>query len=94
MLFQTIPGSSTLQNGSCMTTYFPCHKLSKWDKQDTTGHCLRSTDKFISNVLLQWTPIHGHTGVGWPAKTYIHQLCVDTGCRLEDLAVVMTDKDE
>ena len=28
---------------------------------------------------------HRHTGVCWPAKTYIHQLCVDIGCHLEDL---------
>ena len=28
---------------------------------------------------------HEHTSVHWPAITYIHQLCEETGCRLEDL---------
>ena len=34
---------------------------------------------------------HGHPSVGRPAKTYIHQLCVDTGCSLEDLPGAMDD---
>ena len=41
----------------------------------------RSMNEFISNVFL-WTPIHGHSSVGQLVKTYIHQLCVDTGWRL------------
>ena len=48
------------------------------------GHCWRSKNKLISNVLL-WTPSHGQAKVGWPARTYIQHLCADTGCRLEDL---------
>ena len=38
------------------------------------GHCWRSKDEFISNVFL-WTPTHGHTSIGQPVKSYIHQLC-------------------
>ena len=57
-----------------------------------TGHCWRSKNKFISNVL-QWTPTHGHTSVGWPIKTYIHQLCADTGCCLQDLTRMMVERD-
>ena len=49
------------------------------------GHCWRNKDELISNVLL-WTPTDGHTSVGWPAKIYIHQLCVDTACCLDELA--------
>ena len=30
--------------------------------------------------------------IGWPAKTYIHLLCVDTGCILEDLQGAVDDK--
>ena len=45
----------------------------------------------MNDVL--WTPTHGHTRVGRPAKTYIYQLCADTGYRLEDLPRVKTDKD-
>ena len=44
-------------------------------------HCWRSKEELISDIFL-WT--HGHTSVGWPATTYIHHLCVDTGCRLMD----------
>ena len=40
-----------------------------------------------------WTSTHGHTSAGRPTKTYIHQLCVDTGFPLEDLSRVMEDKD-
>ena len=47
-------------------------------------------NKLINDVLL-WTPIHGHTSFGQPAKTYIHQLCVDTGYNLEHLPGVMGD---
>ena len=37
-----------------------------------------------TNILL-WTQIHGHINMGWPAKTYIHQLCADTRCHLDNL---------
>ena len=48
------------------------------------GHCWRSKDELISDVLL-WTPTHGCARVGRPARTYIQQLCEDTGCNPEDL---------
>ena len=41
------------------------------------GHCWRSKDELISDVLL-WTPTHGCARVGRPARTYIQQLCEDT----------------
>ena len=47
-------------------------------------------DKFISNVL-QWTPTHGHTSVGRPVKTYINQLCANTGCYQVDLPCAMNN---
>ena len=36
-----------------------------------TGHCWRSKDKLISDLLL-WTPTYGQTKAGRPARTYIH----------------------
>ena len=36
-------------------------------------------DELISDVLLL-TPTHGCAKAGWPAWTYIQQLCEDTGC--------------
>ena len=52
------------------------------------GHCWRSKNK-ISDLL--WTNSDGHANVGRPRRTYL-QLCIDTGCRLEDLPGAI-DKD-
>ena len=49
-----------------------------------TGHCWRSKNELISDVLL-WTPAYGQAKAGRAAQTYIQQLCEDTGCRPEDL---------
>ena len=57
-----------------------------------SGYWRWNKDILISNVL-QWTPTHRHTRVGWPTKTYIHQLYADTGCHLKDLPRVMADWD-
>ena len=46
------------------------------------GHCWRSKDELISDVLL-WTPTYGRGKAGRPARTYIQQLCEDTGCSHE-----------
>ena len=40
-----------------------------------------------------WTPTHRHTSGCQPAKTYIDQLYVDTGCCLQDLLSVIADMD-
>ena len=52
------------------------------------GHCWRSIDELINDVLL-WTPSHGRAKAGRPARTYIQQLYEDTGCSPEDLLEVM-----
>ena len=57
------------------------------------GHCWRSKDDLISDVLL-WTPTHGCARVGRPARTYIQQLCEDTGCNPEDLPEAMNDREK
>ena len=57
------------------------------------GHCWRSRDELIRDVLL-WTPTHGRAKAGRPARTYIQQLCEDTGCCPEDLPRTMNDKGE
>ena len=46
----------------------------------------------INNVLL-WTPTHGHTSIGWPAKTYNHKLSADAGCCQEHLPRAINDRD-
>ena len=57
------------------------------------GHCWRSRDELISNVLL-WTSTYGRTKAGRPARTYIQQLCEDTGCSHEDLPEAMNDREK
>ena len=57
------------------------------------GHCWRSRDELISDVLL-WTPTHGRANAGRPARTYIQHLCEDTGCSPEDLPEAMNDREE
>ena len=58
-----------------------------------TGHCWRSKDELISDVL-QWTPAFGQAKAGRPARTYIQQLCEDTGCSPEDLPKAMNDREK
>ena len=48
----------------------------------------RSKNKLISDILL-CTPAYGYTSVDWLVKTYIHQLCADNGCHLENLPIEM-----
>ena len=57
------------------------------------GHCCRSRDELIRDVLL-WIPTHGRAKAGRPARTYIQQLCEDTGCCSEDLPRAMNDRKE
>ena len=57
------------------------------------GHCWRSRDEPISDVLL-WTPTYGRAKAGRPARTYIQQLCEDTGCNPEDLPKVMNEREK
>ena len=50
------------------------------------GHCWRSRDELISDVLL-WTPAYGQAKAGRPARAYIQQLC-------EDLPEAMNDREK
>ena len=53
------------------------------------GHCWRTKDELISDVLL-WTHTYGRAKAGRSARIYIQQLCEDTGCGPEDLPEAMT----
>ena len=48
---------------------------------------------FMSDVLL-WTPTYGWAKAGRPARTYIRQLCEDTGCIPENLPEVRNDREK
>ena len=56
------------------------------------GHCWRSRDELVSDVLL-WIPAYGQSKAGRPAWTYIPQLCEDTGCNPEDLPEAINDRE-
>ena len=57
------------------------------------GHCWRSKEELISDVL-RWTPAYGQAKAGRPARTYIQHLCEDTGCSPEDLPEAMNDREK
>ena len=67
--------------------------ITKTNQVRRTGHCWRSRDELISDVLL-WTPTYGRAKAGWPAWTYIQQLCDDTGCSPKDLPEAMNDREK
>ena len=71
----------------------PITKPIKVRRTRRKGHYWRSKVELISDVLL-WTLSYGRTKAGRPARTYIQQLFVDTGCSLEDLPKAMNDREE
>ena len=70
----------------------PITKTIQVRRTKHAGHCWRSKDELISDVLL-WTPTYGCAKAGQPARTYIQQLCEDTGCNPEDLPEAMSDRE-
>ena len=66
----------------------PIRKIIKIRRSRYGGHCYRSKDQLISDVLL-WTPLQGRARVVQPARTYIQKLSTDTGCNQEELPGVM-----
>ena len=63
---------------------------ARWTRH--AGHCWRSRDEIVSDVLL-WTPAYGQSKAGRPARTFIQQLCDDTGCNPEDLPEAMNGRE-
>ena len=57
------------------------------------GHCWRSREELISDVLI-WTPTYGRAKAGRAARTYIQQLCEDTGCSPDDLPEAMNHREK
>ena len=94
-MLQAVLNKSEKQHPTKQLLYSHLPLISKtiqirWTRHE--GHCWRSKDKLISNVLL-WTPSHGHASVGGPARTYLQQFYTDAGCSLEDLPEVIDDRD-
>ena len=70
----------------------PITKTVKIRRTRHAGHCWRSRDELIRDVL-QWIPSHGRAKAGRPARIYILQLCVDRGCSPEDLPEGMNGRE-
>ena len=64
----------------------PILKTTQIRRTGLAGHCWRSKDKLISDVL-PWATSHGRAKFGRPAGTYLQQLCTNTRCSLEDLPI-------
>ena len=71
----------------------PITKTIQIRRSRHSGHCWRSRDELISDVLL-WTPTYGRAKAGRSARTYIQQLCKDTGCSPEDLPEAMSNREK
>ena len=81
-----------LQNSSCMVTNFSSHKPSKKDKHDMLGTA--GDVRVNASVIFSYgSPTHRHTSVGLTSKD-LYQLCVNTGCSLQDLLRPMEDSDK
>ena len=71
----------------------PITKTIKVRQTRHAGHYWRSRDELISDVLLL-APSHGRANERRSARTYIQQLCADTGCSPEDLPEAMDEGGE
>ena len=89
----TSPGSKHPTRHQLYGHLPPITKTIQVRRTRHAGHCWRSRDELIRDVLL-WIPTHGRAKAGRPARTYIQQLCEDTGCCPEDLPRAMNDREE
>ena len=71
----------------------PITKTIQFRRTRHAGHCWRNKDEPISDVLL-WTPTYIQAKAGRPARTYIQQLCEDTGCSPEVLPEAMNNREK
>ena len=71
----------------------PITKTIQVRRTRRAGHCWKSKDELISDVL-QWTPAYGYAKAGRPAWRYIQQLCRDMVCGPEDLPEAMNDREK
>ena len=94
-MLQTILNRSWRQHPTKQQLYGHLPLITKtiqvrWTRH--AGHCWRSRDELISDILLS-TPSHEWAKAGRRARVYIQQLCANTGCSHEDLPRAMDDRD-
>ena len=71
----------------------PITKATQVRRTRHAGHCWRSRDELIRDVLL-WTPTYSREKAGRPVRKYIQQFCEDTGCSPENLPEAMNDREK
>ena len=81
-----------MEAASHKTAAVPIAKTIKARRTRHARHSWRSRDELISDVPL-WTPSHGRTKAGRPARIYIQQFCANTGGIPEDLPEAMDDRE-
>ena len=81
------------KNSSCTATYLPIPKTIWIRKTRHAGHCWRSKDDLISDVL-QWTTSHRCGSVGQPTRTYRKRPVRESRSSLEDLLEEIDDREE
>ena len=95
-MLRAILNKSWLQHPTRCQLYGHLHPITKTiqvRRARHAGHCWRSKEELVSDVLL-WTPTYGQAKAGRPARTYIQQLCEDTGCNPEHLPEAMNDREK
>ena len=95
-MLRAILNKSWQQHPTKYQLYGHLHPITKTIQARLTrhaGHCWRSRDELISDVLL-WAPTYGRAKAGRPTRTYMQQLCEDTGCSPEDLPEAMNDREK
>ena len=95
-MLRAILNKSWRQHSTRHQLYGHLHPITKTIQVRRTrhaGHCWRSRDELISDVLL-WTPTYGRAKAGRPARTYIQQLREDTGCSPEDPPEAMNGREK
>ena len=92
-MLRAILNKSWRQHPTKHQLYGPLPPITKTIQVRHAGHCWRSRDELISDVLL-WTPTYSRAKTGRPARIYIQQLCEDTGCSPEYLLKAMNDREK
>ena len=90
-MLRAILNNSWRQQPSKQQLYHHLPPLTKTIKIRRTwhaGHCWRSRDELIRDVLL-WTSSHGRATAVRPAQTYIQQFCVNKRCSPGDVPEAM-----
>ena len=90
-VLRAILNKSRRQHPTTHQLYSHLPPITKTIQDRRTRHFWRSRDELISDVL-QWTPTYGRAKAGRPARTYIQQLCEDTGRSPEDMTEAINDR--